>query len=111
MKIRTIRIPWILIMVSLAAGARGAAQAPPAPAYRTVAIDAAKWIRNSRLETLFGYAWPTDPNDPKSVSTALYSGSPGVILFLLELHQATGDAAYLAAARRGAEELMTQVHS
>lgn len=79
--------------------------------YRDAAIDAAKWIRSSRVETLFGYAWPSDPNDPKSVSTALYSGSPGVVLFLIELHQATGDPAYLAAARRGADELLTKAPS
>ena len=86
-------------------------QATPAPKYREVAIDAAKWIRASRVDTLFGYAWPADPRDPKTVSTALYSGSPGVVLFLLELHAATGDPAYLDQARRGADELMTKAPS
>ena len=109
MKIRTLTVAWILIVASLTTG--GAAQAPPARAYRDVAIDAAKWIRTSRAETLFGYAWPADPGDPRSVSTALYSGSAGVVLFLLELHAATGDAGYLAEARRGADELMTKAPS
>lgn len=83
----------------------------PAPRYREAAIDAAKWIRTTRVETLFGYAWPSDPGDPRSVSTALYSGSPGVVLFMLELHHATGDAAYLDQARRGADELLTKAPS
>lgn len=93
-----------------AAGSGGQAPAPAA-AYRTIAIDAAKWIKSTRVNTLFGYAWPADPNDPKSISTALYSGSPGVVLFLLELNRATGDAAYLDDARRGADELLTKVNS
>ena len=86
-----------------------AAAAPPD--YRAVAVDAAKWIRTARLETPFGITWPADPRDPKTISTALYSGSPGVVLFLIELHQATGDRAHLDDARRGSDELMTKVPS
>ena len=100
-----------LAALGLVAAARTAAQAPPAPAYRVVAVDAAKWIRSSRVSTFFGYAWPSDPRDPKSISTALYSGSPGVVLFMIELHRATGDAAYLAEARKGADELLTKIPS
>jgi lantibiotic modifying enzyme len=36
----------------------------------------------------------------------LYSGTPGVILFLLELHHATGQEAYLRDAEAGASHLM-----
>jgi lantibiotic modifying enzyme len=78
---------------------------------QAVAVDTAKWIRTSRLETTFGITWPADPRDPKTVSTALNHGSPGVILFLLELGQATGDRAYLDDAKRGADELMTKVNT
>jgi lantibiotic modifying enzyme len=77
--------------------------------YQAAAVDAAKWIRTSRLETPFGITWPADPRDPKTVGTGLYHGSPGVILFLLELNQATGDRAYLDDAKRGADELMTKI--
>ena len=111
MKIRTMTVVWILIVSALAAGARGGAQAPAARGYREVAIDAAKWIRNSRVETLFGFAWPADPRDPKTVTTALYSGSPGVVLFLIDLHMATGEEGYLFEARRGADELLTKAPS
>lgn len=111
MRTRTFAAALIFAVVGLAAGARETSQSRPRPAYRDVAVDAAKWIRYSRVETLFGIGWPADPRDPKTISTALYSGSPGVILFLLELHAATGDAAYLADARRGADELMTKAPS
>src|SRR4051812_16068106 len=111
MRTRTLAAALFVLVLTLLAGLRGAAQAPPPAAlgaYRAAAIDAAKWIRTSRVATLFGYAWPGDPKAPKSISTALYSGSPGVVLFLLELHNATGDLAYLDEARRGADELMTK---
>jgi lantibiotic modifying enzyme len=78
---------------------------------QAVAVDAAKWIRTSRLETTFGITWPADPRDPKTVDTTLYHGSPGVILFLLELSQATGDRAYLDDAKRGADELLTKINT
>ena len=108
--LRLVYLGAVAALVSTSFGA--SALQPPRPAnYRDVAIDAAKWIRGARVETLFGIAWPANPADPKSISTALYSGSPGVVLFLLELHAATGDAAYLADARRGADELMTKVPS
>ncbi|MEP6691786.1 MAG: lanthionine synthetase LanC family protein [Gemmatimonadaceae bacterium] len=75
------------------------------------AIRAARWIRKSRLTTEHGVVWPADPNDEKSVGTTLYSGSPGVILFLLELHAATGDASYLADASAAADHLVATMPS
>ena len=109
MKLRAIVLGFVVGVVALVSGALAAAQAQPATDYRALAVDVAKWIKTSRVNTLFGYAWPADPADPKSISTALYSGSPGVVLFLIELHRATGDAAYLDDARRGADELLTKV--
>jgi len=79
--------------------------------YQAVAADTAKWIRASRLETPFGYAWASDPRAPKTAGTALYGGSPGVILFLLELNQASGERAYLDDAKRGADELLTKINT
>jgi len=111
MRSRTIGFTLLLSVAALLASARGTAQAPVSPPYRDVAIDAEKWIRSSRVTTLFGVAWPSDPNDRTTVSSALYSGSPGVVLFLLELFNATGDRAYLDEARQGADELLTKVTS
>jgi len=79
--------------------------------YQAVAMDTAKWIRTSRLETTFGYAWPSDPRNPRTVNPSLYGGSSGVVLFLLELNQATGERAYLDDAKRGADELMAEVNT
>ena len=109
--LRLVYVGAVAALVLSVSGASVRSQSVPPPKYREIAIDAAKWIRSSRVDTLFGYAWPPDPKDPKTFSTALYSGSPGVVLFLLELHAATGDPAYLFEARRGADELMTKVLS
>jgi lantibiotic modifying enzyme len=112
MRLRTLCVSLTAAVVALLSTLGGSAQAPAAPAsYRDAAIDAAKWIRTTRLSTPFGVTWPADPKNPKSTSNALYSGSPGVVLFLLELHAATGEAAYLDDARHAADELITKIYS
>ena len=74
-----------------------------------VALKAAKWIRTSRVETAHGVAWPADPLKKDSISTDLYNGFPGVILFHLELFYATNDKSWLDDARRGADELIARL--
>ena len=69
------------------------------------ALRAARWIESKRIVTAQGVAWPADGSDPGTVQTNLYSGTPGVVLFLLELHHATGDRRWLDEALRGAREL------
>jgi len=81
------------------------------PALLPIAIDSAKWLGNTAIETEHGLVWPSDPRDPKTVSLNLYSGSPGVVLFLLELSHATKDEAYLVEAKRGADHLLASIAS
>jgi lantibiotic modifying enzyme len=85
------------------------AQRPAPSAYLDAAIEAAKWIRGSAVKTSAGLTWPADPATPDSANTTLYSGSPGVVLFLLELHHATGNGEYLKEARLGADELIASL--
>jgi lantibiotic modifying enzyme len=71
---------------------------------------AAAWIRSTAQETEHGLVWLPDPDQPDRLATitspaALYSGSAGIVLFFLELAQATGDDSYLTDARRGADQL------
>src|SRR3954451_20207539 len=61
--------------------------APP-PSDLDVALCAARWIRQSRIETTNGVAWPSDPLDPRSVRADLYGGISGVVLLYLELFDA-----------------------
>jgi lantibiotic modifying enzyme len=85
---------------------------PPVPArpYLDAAMETARWLRSTAVTTEHGKAWPATPggNDPRlhGINTTLYSGMPGVVLFFIELHRATGRAEDLAEARAGADHLL-----
>jgi len=67
-----------------------------------VAEAAAAWIRANGRESRGGRTWPVVPGEGAGAVLNLYSGTPGVILFLLEMHHATGDPTYLKEAQEGA---------
>jgi lantibiotic modifying enzyme len=74
------------------------------------ALAAASWIRSTAQATDHGLIWLPDPDQPERTATisapaTIYSGNAGIVLFFLELAQATGDASYLADAQRGADHL------
>jgi len=70
-----------------------------------MARAAGAWIRASGRETPHGLTWPVAPSQSPTEDFSLYSGTPGVILFLLELHHATGEEVYLREAEAGARHL------
>ncbi|HUQ84465.1 MAG TPA: lanthionine synthetase LanC family protein [Gemmatimonadaceae bacterium] len=80
-------------------------RAEPDSRYLDAAIRAGKWIRATAVVQPNGTTWPAVPPDAKTVQGDLYSGSPGVVLFLLELYRATGDRAWLELATAGADHL------
>ena len=73
------------------------------------ALKAERWLAASAQQVRDGVTWPADPTDPKSVSTDLYTGMAGVVLFYLEFHHATGDESALRMARGGADFLLASV--
>ena len=73
--------------------------------YLDAARGAERWLTRQVVRTPQGVTWPADPADPKSVQQDLYTGSPGVVLFYLELAKATGDHAALELAHQGARHL------
>jgi lantibiotic modifying enzyme len=73
--------------------------------YLEKALQAEKWIRSLRIESPQGTTWPISPGDTSKVMN-LYSGSAGVILFYLELFQATQDEQFLEEAKNGADFLL-----
>jgi lantibiotic modifying enzyme len=73
------------------------------------ALKAERWLAASAQQGPNGIAWPADPANPKSVSTDLYNGMAGVVLFYLELHDATRDEQALKMARGGADYLVASL--
>jgi len=70
------------------------------------ALKAERWLAMSAQHASPWTKWPADPSNPSSVSTDLYTGMAGVVLFYLELHNATGDQQALKMARGGADYLL-----
>ena len=66
----------------------------------------AHWIRASAVQTEDGTTWPAVPGDNATINNALYSGTPGVVLFFLDAFYASGDRGYLNDARMGADYLL-----
>src|SRR5262245_1731667 len=73
------------------------------------ALKAEKWLNASAIHGSTGISWPADPTLPKSVSPDLYNGMAGVVLFYLELHNATRDVKALQMARGGADFLIASL--
>lgn len=73
------------------------------------ALKAERWLTASAIHGANGISWPADPKNPKSVSPDLYNGMAGVVLFYLELHNATKDENALKMARGGADFLVASL--
>jgi lantibiotic modifying enzyme len=94
------------------AAGEGTPKAPAAsPRYLDAALKAYRWIRTARIETPEGYVWLTDPERPEGFDTTpdLYTGSSGIVLFLLELAKATGDKSYREEIQYGADALIASL--
>ncbi len=104
----------LVLLVSVCLASVAAAGLPPqAPtsSYGEGALAAAAWLRSVARPTDAGRVWPADPHDTGAIATSLYTGTPGVVLFFLELAAHTGDAAWLEDARAGADELTARVEA
>src|SRR5688572_1631680 len=72
------------------------------------AVKAARWIRTARVATPDGLLWLSGPERPEGMSASpeLYTGTAGVVLFLVELARVTGDESWLQEAAAGADWLI-----
>lgn len=70
-----------------------------------LAQEAGRWIDASAVEVGGGIGWPADPSRAESTTSDLYGGSPGVVLYLLELYRVDGSFSWGGPAARGAEAL------
>src|SRR5687768_18152032 len=79
--------------------------------YLDVAVKAARWLRATAIPGEGGTTWPAVPPDAKTAGRSLYTGMPGVVLFFIELHRATGDRAWLDLAAARSEEHTSELQS
>ncbi|HEV2422751.1 MAG TPA: lanthionine synthetase LanC family protein [Candidatus Acidoferrales bacterium] len=77
--------------------------------YQAAAIGAERWIETNSIETKQGIVWAAEPGNAATISTDLFHGTPGPILFLLESYRYTGDQTALRQARRGADALLGSI--
>lgn len=95
----------LILMASVAFSSSGPTSKDKRP-YLDAALEAARWIRTSAVQTEAGTTWPAVPGDKESINNTLYSGTPGVVLFFLEAYYSTGDKSFLADAQAGADYLL-----
>lgn len=75
--------------------------------YLSVALKAEQWLQSMRLDKdNQELAWRT-VQDSKLVSTDLYSGTSGIVLFYLELFTVTKDSTYLQKAEQGLQYIIS----
>src|SRR6185437_7488784 len=98
---------------SVGAAAPGAGHPAPVfaenPDYAATARDVVRWIRAAEIDK--SGVWRPEPEHPEvkatvSLPNGFYTGSAGLVLFFIELADATGDKSYLDDARRGGDYLV-----
>ena len=81
---------------------------PPAP-YLDLALAAERYIASTLIDTESGIAWPDFAEDPESIALSLYHGTPGILLFYLELAEVTGEDGYRDLAIAGGDDLLARL--
>src|SRR5689334_23521684 len=96
-------LPRFLLAEWRNAIASGKAERP----YLDVALRAEHWLRSVAIDTAAGRTWPQTPGHAVRgrPDAFLYSGAPGVVLFYVDLYQATGEKRFADEAVRGALEI------
>jgi lantibiotic modifying enzyme len=98
---------WIIAALALLT-AHCATETKPRP-YLDAAIDVAKWLRTTVVDTDYGRVWPDDRRRPGEITVGLGSGVAGRIMFFRALCDATGDETYLGDIRLGANYLVNRL--
>lgn len=75
------------------------------------ALDVEAFISSCRIDGDHDLQWRRTAEPTSKPTESLYYGSAGIILFYLELHQATGDSQHLETAVRAGDTLLRYVAS
>ena len=98
--------------IALLLGLAAACSSEKTPYYNAALVDKAKavepFIHLGRYTTERGTTWHEMPDSThvEPWDYMLYSGAPGIVLYYLELFDATGDSTYLAEAKAGADYVL-----
>jgi len=84
--------------------------APTSEDFLAAATSTAHWIQSTAQPAPFGLTWLPEPDKPELATTVsapqtIYSGNAGIVLFFLELADATGDQSWLAPAQSAADQI------
>jgi len=94
---------WILICLVIA----GCQQADQSWLDKALATE--QYIQSVSIVKPEGLTWKTMPDSSEISNTTLYSGTPGIVLFYLELYESTADDNYLEQAQAGADFLLSSL--
>ena len=75
----------------------------------STAVEAERFIQQSKLTGPNYQTWSTMPDSAVGSDPFLYQGTPGIILYYLELFHATQDTSYLQEGMAGADFLMQAI--
>ena len=97
---------FVAVFISVADG-----QEKPNPSSRYLerATEIANWLDSVAIKSDSGTFWPATPEDGAEPSNILYNGTPGVVLFYIELYRVTNDKRYLESAVGGGDWLIGHV--
>ncbi|GAB5527845.1 MAG: hypothetical protein Roseis2KO_57170 [Roseivirga sp.] len=73
------------------------------------ALETEKYLSTALLDQEEGIAWKVMPDSASGPDISLYSGTPGVILFYLQLFESTGVPDFLEKATAGADFLLVSL--
>ena len=73
------------------------------------ALATEKYLEASSMQDEAGLHWKTMPDSAATSDLSLYSGTPGIVLFYLELYESTQDEAFLKKARKGTDYLLNSL--
>lgn len=73
------------------------------------ALETEKYLNTARLDQEDGIAWKVMPDSVSGPDVSLYSGTPGIVLFYLQLFESTGEQPFLKTAKAGADFLLASL--
>ena len=77
--------------------------------YLKISQEISHYLEDVSLKSNDLISWPVMPEKSENVAVNLYSGVPGIILFYLELYNATSDIKYINIAKKGAQYLISEL--